>query len=148
MVEIALAALAVLVLTLSIGVPLPMCFGAALMVMSLVGGMTMKGTMLWGYGQLANPVLLAIPLFILAGTLMSVSGMGKRPSLASRLAAIRPSVPAGTKATAKKVPTSGKAASREITIMNIKNSPAMASGCLKNTRSPSRTQSQPWPAFT
>ena len=75
MVEIALAALAVLVLTLSIGVPLPMCFGAALMVMSLVGGVTMKGTMLWGYGQLANPVLLAIPLFILAGTLMSVSGI-------------------------------------------------------------------------
>ena len=45
------------------------------MVMSLVGGVTMKGTMLWGFGQLANPVLLAIPLFILAGTLMSVSGI-------------------------------------------------------------------------
>jgi len=75
MVEIALAALAILVITLSIGVPLPMCFGAALMVMSLIGGVTMKGTMLWGYGQLANPVLLAIPLFILAGTLMSVSGI-------------------------------------------------------------------------
>ncbi len=75
MVEVALLALGVLVLTLSIGVPLPFCFGSALMVMSLVGGVTMKGTMLWGFGQLANPVLLAIPLFILAGTLMSASGI-------------------------------------------------------------------------
>jgi len=75
MVEVAVLALGVLVLTLSIGVPLPFCFGSALMVMSLVGGVTMKGTMLWGFGQLANPVLLAIPLFILAGTLMSASGI-------------------------------------------------------------------------
>ncbi len=75
MVEVAMLALGVLVLTLSIGVPLPFCFGSALMVMSLVGGVTMKGTMLWGFGQLANPVLLAIPLFILAGTLMSASGI-------------------------------------------------------------------------
>ncbi|MCB1981992.1 MAG: TRAP transporter large permease [Rhodoferax sp.] len=75
MLEVALLALAVLVVALSIGVPLPMCFGAGLMVMSLLGGVTMKGTMLWGFGQLGNPVLLAIPLFILAGTLMSVSGI-------------------------------------------------------------------------
>ena len=75
MVEIALLALGVLVITLTIGVPLPFCFGAALMVMSLVGGITMKGTMMWGFSQLANPVLLAIPLFILAGTLMSASGI-------------------------------------------------------------------------
>ena len=75
MVEIAMLSLLVLVLTLSIGVPLPFCFGAALMVMSVIGGVTMKGAMLWGMGQLANPILLAIPLFILAGTLMSVSGL-------------------------------------------------------------------------
>jgi len=75
MVEIALLSLLVLVLTLTIGVPLPFCFGAALMVMSVVGGVTMKGAMVWGFGQLANPILLAIPLFILAGTLMSISGL-------------------------------------------------------------------------
>lgn len=75
MVEVAMLSLLILVLTLSIGVPLPFCFGAALMVMSVIGGVTMKGTMLWGLGQLANPILLAIPLFILAGTLMSVSGL-------------------------------------------------------------------------
>ncbi|UCE30107.1 MAG: TRAP transporter large permease [Burkholderiales bacterium] len=75
MLEVAFLAIGVLVLTLTLGVPLPFCFGAGLMVMSLLGGVTMKGNMLWGFGQLANPVLLAIPLFVLAGTLMSQSGI-------------------------------------------------------------------------
>jgi len=35
----------------------------------------MKGTMVWGFSQLANPVLLCIPLFVFAGTLMSESGI-------------------------------------------------------------------------
>jgi tripartite ATP-independent transporter DctM subunit len=35
----------------------------------------MKGNMLWGFQQLSNPVLLAIPLFVLAGTIMSQSGI-------------------------------------------------------------------------
>lgn len=75
MVEIALLAFLVLILLLSLGVPLPYCFGAGLMVMTLVGEATMKGMMLWGFGQLTNPVLLAIPLFVFAGTIMSVSGI-------------------------------------------------------------------------
>lgn len=75
MVEIALLAIAVLVVLLTFGVPLPWCFGAALMVMSLVGGVTMKGNILWGMQQLSNPILLAIPLFVLAGTIMSASGI-------------------------------------------------------------------------
>lgn len=75
MIEVAMIAIAILVITLSLGVPLPYCFGAALMVMTLIGGVTMKGMMLWGFGQLANPVLLAIPLFVLAGTIMSQSGI-------------------------------------------------------------------------
>lgn len=75
MIEIALLAIAVLVLFLTLGVPLPYCFGAALMVMSIAGGVTMKGNMMWGMQQLANPVLLAIPLFVLAGTIMSQSGI-------------------------------------------------------------------------
>jgi tripartite ATP-independent transporter DctM subunit len=72
---IAFIALAVLVLMLTFGVPLPYCFGGGLMVMVLVGGATMKGTMLWGFTQLANPVLLCIPLFVFAGSLMSESGI-------------------------------------------------------------------------
>ncbi len=75
MIDIALLAIGVLVLFLTFGVPLPYCFGASLMVMSILGGVTMKGNMMWGMQQLANPVLLAIPLFVLAGTLMSQSGI-------------------------------------------------------------------------
>lgn len=75
MVEVALLAVAVLVILLTFGVPLPFCFGGALMVMSFVGDMSMKGNMMWGAGQLMNPVLLAIPLFVLAGTIMSRSGI-------------------------------------------------------------------------
>ena len=75
MIEIALLAIAVLVLTLTIGVPLPYCFGAALMVMYFIGEVTMKGMVLWGVQQLGNPVLLSIPLFVLAGTIMSQSGI-------------------------------------------------------------------------
>src|SRR6056297_3005365 len=75
MIEIALLAIALLVLTLTLGVPLPYCFGSALMVMYFLGGVTMKGMILWGFQQLGNPVLLAIPLFVLAGTIMSASGI-------------------------------------------------------------------------
>ncbi len=75
MIEIAYLAIGVLVLTLSLGVPLPWCFGSALMVMYFLGGVTMKGMFVWGFAQLGNPVLLAIPLFVFAGTLMSESGI-------------------------------------------------------------------------
>ena len=75
MIEIAYLAIAILVVTLSLGVPLPWCFGAALMVMYFLGDVTMKGMVLWGFSQLGNPVLLAIPLFVFAGTLMSESGI-------------------------------------------------------------------------
>ena len=68
-------ALGTLVVLLSFGVPLPYCFGGALMVMHLFGGATMRGTMLWGFSQLANPVLLCIPLFVFAGAIMSESGI-------------------------------------------------------------------------
>lgn len=75
MIEVALLAIATLVILLTLGVPLAFCFGGALMVLNLVGDVTMKGNMLWGFGQLSNPVLLAIPLFVLAGTIMSESGI-------------------------------------------------------------------------
>jgi tripartite ATP-independent transporter DctM subunit len=75
MVTISLVSLAVLVLMLSVGVALPYCFGGALMTMSLFGGATMKGTMVWGFSQLSNPVLLCIPLFVFAGSIMSESGI-------------------------------------------------------------------------
>lgn len=77
MIEIALIAIAVLVITLTLGVPLPWCFGAGLAVMYFMGDVTMNGMMLWGMQQLSNPILLAIPLFVLAGTIMSESGIAR-----------------------------------------------------------------------
>ncbi len=56
-VTVSFIALGVLVLMLSFGVPLPFVFGGALMIMVFVGDATMNGTMVWGYSQLANPVL-------------------------------------------------------------------------------------------
>jgi tripartite ATP-independent transporter DctM subunit len=75
MVEIALLAVVVLVVLLTVGVPLPWCFGGAIMFMYFVGDASMRGMVLWGVQQLGNPVLLAIPLFVLAGTIMSESGI-------------------------------------------------------------------------
>ena len=66
MLEVGLLAVGVLVILLTLGVPLPYCFGGGLMVMYFIGDVTMKGMMLWGFQQLGNPVLLAIPLFVLA----------------------------------------------------------------------------------
>ena len=57
-VTISLISLAILIVMLSFGVPLPFCFGGALMTMCFFGGATMKGTMVWGFNQLSNPVLL------------------------------------------------------------------------------------------
>ena len=75
MVEVALIAVGVLVLLLTLGVPLPYCFGVGLAVMYYLGDAIMRGNFMWGFQQLANPVLLAIPLFVLAGTIMSQSGI-------------------------------------------------------------------------
>jgi tripartite ATP-independent transporter DctM subunit len=77
MMSAVLISLLVVVVFLTFGVPLPFCFGGGLMVMSILGGATMKGMMLWGLGQITNPVLLCVPLFIFAGTLMSESGIAK-----------------------------------------------------------------------
>ncbi len=46
-VTVSLISLGILVLMLSFGVPLPYCFGGALMNMVFLGGGTMKGTMVW-----------------------------------------------------------------------------------------------------
>lgn len=77
MVAVAVISLLILVVLLTLGVPLPFCFGGGLMFMSIAGGTTMKGMMLWGLGQISNPVLLCAPLFIFAGSLMSESGIAK-----------------------------------------------------------------------
>lgn len=75
MLESAGLAFGVLVLLLTTGVPLPYCFAGGIITMVTVGGATMNGAMVWGFDQLASPILLAIPLFVFAGTIMSFSGI-------------------------------------------------------------------------
>ena len=68
--------IAILVGLLAFGTPLPFCFGGALMYMVLCTDIgSMSGMFLWGFEQLTNPVLLCIPLFVFAGSLMSESGI-------------------------------------------------------------------------
>ena len=61
-----------------LSIPLPYCFGGALMFMAIFGDVSMKSMMLWAYSQSIGTVLLASPLFILAGTFMGGSGVAKR----------------------------------------------------------------------
>ncbi|MDR1885169.1 MAG: TRAP transporter large permease [Synergistaceae bacterium] len=67
-----------LVVLLMFSIPLPYCFGGALMFMSVFGEVSMRSMTLWAFDQMINPVLLASPLFILAGTLMGGSGIAKK----------------------------------------------------------------------
>lgn len=77
MIGLALASLTILVVMLTIGVPLPFCFAGALSYMSIVGGVSMKGMLMWGLQQILSPTLLCVPLFIFAGSLMGVSGIAR-----------------------------------------------------------------------
>lgn len=70
------ASIGILIFLLAFGTPLPFCFGGALIYMVLCTDIgSMNGMFLWGFEQLVNPVLLCIPLFVFAGSLMSESGI-------------------------------------------------------------------------
>lgn len=66
-----------LVVLLMLSVPLPYCFGGALAFMAIFGDVSMKSMMLWGFNQMISPILIASPLFILAGTIMGSSGIAE-----------------------------------------------------------------------
>ncbi|MFG6116040.1 TRAP transporter large permease [Halobacillus sp. MO56] len=66
-----------LVFLLFMNVPLPYCFGGALLFMVLFGDVSMQSMMLWTFNQTISPVLLASPLFILAGVVMGGNGVAK-----------------------------------------------------------------------
>lgn len=66
-----------LVFLLMMSIPLPYCFGGALMFMAVFADVSMKSMMLWGFNQAISPVLLASPLFILAGLIMAQSGIAR-----------------------------------------------------------------------
>jgi len=71
-----LFAVVILVVTLIIGVPVPFCFGAAIMLIVLTGGYQSSFLLPSGYSQISSVVLLAIPLFILAGGIMEKGKIG------------------------------------------------------------------------
>ena len=77
MLEFAIISLLILVFLLTLGVPLPFCFGGALMFMSIAADVSMKGMLMWALQQVLSPVLLCVPLFIFAGSLMSESGIAR-----------------------------------------------------------------------
>ncbi|MGK0465434.1 TRAP transporter large permease [Clostridium sp.] len=66
-----------LVILLMFSIPLPFCFGGALAFMAIFGGASMQSMMLWGFNQMISPILIASPLFILAGMIMGSSGIAK-----------------------------------------------------------------------
>ncbi|WHH58226.1 TRAP transporter large permease [Petroclostridium sp. X23] len=78
MLTIVLIDVILLIALLMMSIPLPFCFGGALLFMVLFGDVSMKSMMLWGFNQMISPVLLASPIFILAGTLIGQSGVAKR----------------------------------------------------------------------
>jgi len=78
MLTIVLLDVILLVALLMLSIPLPYCFGGALAFMAIFGDVSMKSMMLWGFNQIISPVLLASPLFILAGTLMGSAGIAKK----------------------------------------------------------------------
>ena len=62
-----------LVFLLMMSIPLPVCFLGALMFLSAFGNVSMKTMLVWVFSQSTGTVLLASPLFILAGTYMGGS---------------------------------------------------------------------------
>jgi len=66
-----------LITLITLGVPIPFCFGGALLFMDIFAKISMKGLLIWAFSEITNPILLTIPLFILAGGLMSESGIAK-----------------------------------------------------------------------
>ncbi len=77
MLNLVLIDVILLVVLLMFSIPLPYCFGGALAFMAISGGASMRSMMLWGFSQMVSPILLASPLFILAGLIMARSGVAE-----------------------------------------------------------------------
>ena len=77
MITVVLIDMLILIILIILGLPLSLCFGGALFFMTFFGRISMIGLLLWAFNQIINPILLTIPLFILAGGIMSESGIAK-----------------------------------------------------------------------
>lgn len=72
-----LVTILILMVTLIIGVPVPFCFGASVLYMIIAFGYDPGFLLPIGYSKMSSVVLLAIPLFILAGGLIEKGRLGK-----------------------------------------------------------------------
>ncbi|RKL64799.1 C4-dicarboxylate ABC transporter permease [Salipaludibacillus neizhouensis] len=73
-----LIALVILIVTLIIGIPIPFVFLATVIYLIFSLGYDPSFLIPYGFSKLNNMVLLAIPLFIMAGGMMSLGGIGRR----------------------------------------------------------------------
>lgn len=72
-----LIAVLVLVIVLLLGVPIPFAFFASSLVIVIGGGYDYTFLLPYGFSKVSSLILVAIPLFILAGNLMERSGIGE-----------------------------------------------------------------------
>ena len=79
-------AVAMLFILLIIGVPVALSFFLSAMVIAVGSGASLSLLMSYGYKNTSSIILLTIPLFIMAGSIMAYGGIGKQIiSAASRL---------------------------------------------------------------
>jgi len=67
-----------LLVLLILGTSLPYAFGGAVIFMIIFADLPITTITLWGFNQIISPSLLAVPLFILFGSIVSVSGIADR----------------------------------------------------------------------
>jgi len=79
MTEYILIDAAILCVLLIIGVPVPLCFAASVLFLFSVGDFASSSFLVSaGFSQMSSVVLLAIPLYIIAGNIMSQGGIAER----------------------------------------------------------------------
>lgn len=74
---LSLIAVLVLIVVLLLGVEIPYAFFASILVIVFFGGYDYTFLLPYGFSKISSLILVAIPLFILAGFLMERSGIGK-----------------------------------------------------------------------
>lgn len=72
-----LIAVLVLIVVLLLGVPIPFAFFASTFIIAIGGGYDYTFLLPYGFNKVSSLILVAIPLFILAGQLMEKSGIGE-----------------------------------------------------------------------
>lgn len=70
-------AVLILIVVLLLGVPIPFAFFASTLVIVVGGGYDFTFLLPYGFNKVSSLILVAIPLFILAGQLMEKSGIGE-----------------------------------------------------------------------